>query len=90
MFGLSIAPPNPAFVMAERSQTLRDDFRRALCPRPVHGVGRQESEMQRLGPKPWKVIYFWNSKPIHSMYAIYSGFGGQCRHIWHTWSVWEM
>ena len=30
--------------------------------------------------------------PKHSMYAIYAYIGvvgGQCRHIWHTWSVWE-
>ena len=32
----------------------------------------------------------------HSMYAIHchtclhwGGFGGQCRHIWYTWSVWD-
>ena len=33
------------------------------------------------------------SLPRHSMGLPYmpiswGGFGGQCRHIWHTWSVW--
>ena len=31
--------------------------------------------------------------PRHSMHAIYAyiggGLGGQCRHIWHAWSVWD-
>ena len=32
--------------------------------------------------------------PRHSMYGIFTYigvvFGGQCRHIWHTWSVWDI
>ena len=24
------------------------------------------------------------------IYLHWGGFGGQCRHIWHTWSVWDM
>ena len=40
-------------------------------------------------PAKWRTGFKWipdtPCMPLH-----WGGFGGQCRHIWHTWSVWAI